>query len=70
MPNSDCSDWLISEYQSVNPSREAISILSTKYVTFVHLVTDGDNRAWICKRLDDSDTLRIESKARVHWQAN
>ena len=24
-------DWLISEHQSVNPSREAISILSGKY---------------------------------------
>ena len=34
-------DWLISGHQSVNPSREAISILSGKYkrFTFVHLVT-------------------------------
>ena len=33
-------DWLISEHQSVNPSREAISILSGKYerFAFVHLV--------------------------------
>ena len=33
-------DWLISEHQSVNPSREAISILSEKYkrFTFVHPV--------------------------------
>ena len=33
-------DWLISEHQSVNPSREAISILSGKYkkFTFVHPV--------------------------------
>ena len=32
--------WLISEHQSVNPSREAISILSGKYkkFKFVHLV--------------------------------
>ena len=32
--------WLISEHQSVNPSREAISILSGKYkrFTFVHPV--------------------------------
>ena len=31
-------DWLISEHQSVNPSREAISILSEKYkrFAFVH----------------------------------
>ena len=34
------SDWLISEHRSVNPSREAISILSGKYkiFTFVHPV--------------------------------
>ena len=34
-------DWLISEVQRVNPSREAISILSGKYrrFTFVHPVT-------------------------------
>ena len=34
-------DWLISWHQSVNPSREAISILSGKYkrLTFVHPVT-------------------------------
>ena len=33
-----CFDWLISGQQSVNPSREAISILSGKYkrFTFVH----------------------------------
>ena len=33
-------DWLISEQQSVNPSREAISILSGEYkrFTFVHPV--------------------------------
>ena len=33
-------DWLISVHQSVNPSREAISILSGKYkiFTFVHPV--------------------------------
>ena len=33
-------DWLISEQQSVNPSREAISVLSGKYrrFTFVHPV--------------------------------
>ena len=33
-------DWLISEHQRVNPSREAISILSGKYkrFTFVHPV--------------------------------
>ena len=33
-------DWLIAGHQSVNPSREAISILSGKYkrFTFVHLV--------------------------------
>ena len=36
-------DWLISEDQSVNPSREAISILSGKYkrFTFVHPVGDS-----------------------------
>ena len=27
-------DWLISEHQSVNPSREAISVLSGKYKRF------------------------------------
>ena len=33
-------DWLISEHQSANPSREAISILSGKYkrFKFVHPV--------------------------------
>ena len=33
-------DWLISGHQSVNPSREAISILSGKYkgFTFLHPV--------------------------------
>ena len=32
--------WLISEHQSVNPSRESVSILSEKYkrFTFVHPV--------------------------------
>ena len=36
-----CFDWLVSGQQSVNPSREAISILSGKYksFTFVHPVT-------------------------------
>ena len=35
-----CVDWLISGHQSVNPSSEAISILSGKYkrFTFVHPV--------------------------------
>ena len=35
-----CFDWLISGHQSVNPSREAISILSGKYksITFLHPV--------------------------------
>ena len=28
---NDCFDWLISGHQNVNPSREAISILSGKY---------------------------------------
>ena len=34
-------DWLISGYQSVNRSREAISLLSGKYTrfTFVHPVS-------------------------------
>ena len=33
-------DWLISEHQGDNPSRETISVLSGKYkrFTFVHLV--------------------------------
>ena len=36
-----CFDWLISGQQSVNPSREAISILSGKYkrFTLVHHVS-------------------------------
>ena len=39
---SGCFDWLISEEQSVNPSREVISILSEKYkrFTFVHSVIE------------------------------
>ena len=39
---SDRFDWLISGHQSVNPSREAISILSGKYkrFTLVHSVCD------------------------------
>ena len=37
---NSCFDWLISGHLSVNPSREAISILSGKYkrFTFVHTV--------------------------------
>ena len=37
---NSCFDWWISEHQSVNPWREAISILSSKYkrFTFVHPV--------------------------------
>ena len=36
-------DWLISRYQSVNPSRKAISILSGKYkrFTFVHPLVES-----------------------------
>ena len=35
---NDRFDWIISGHQNVNPSREAISILSGKYkrFTFVH----------------------------------
>ena len=35
---NSCFDWLISGHYSVNPSKEAISILSGKYerFTFVH----------------------------------
>ena len=38
-------DWLISDHQSVNPSREAISILSGKYkrFTFVHPVSESNS---------------------------
>ena len=38
-----CFDWLISGHQSVNPSRETISILSGKYkrITFVHPVNNN-----------------------------
>ena len=48
-------DWLISEYQSVNPSREAISILSKKYkrFTFVHPLTPGKkilHSGWLTDR--------------------
>ena len=41
MPLNGRFDWLISDHQSVNPSREAIFILSGKYkgFTFVHPVT-------------------------------
>ena len=37
---NSCFDWLISGHQTVNPSREEISILSGKYkrLTFVHPV--------------------------------
>ena len=40
-------DWLISGHQSVNPSREVISILSDKYkrFTFAHPVTLLNNKA-------------------------
>ena len=40
---NDRFDWLISEHQSVNLSREAISVLSGKYerFTFVHPM-DGE----------------------------
>ena len=31
-------DWLISEHQSVNPSREAVSILSGKYKRFMFVL--------------------------------
>ena len=48
-----CFDWLISGQQSVNPSREAISILSGKYkrFTFVHPV------------LAEADLLKLTSLA-------
>ena len=38
-------DWLISEHQRVNPSRDAISMLSGKYkrFTFVHPVDINNN---------------------------
>ena len=38
-----CFDWLISEKQSINPSKEAISILSGKYKSFmfVHLASQA-----------------------------
>ena len=37
-----CFDWLISGYQSINPSRETLSILPGKYkrFTFVHPVSE------------------------------
>ena len=40
--DNSCFDWFISGQKSVNPSREAISVLSGKYerVTFVHPVYD------------------------------
>ena len=40
---NSCFDWLISGHQSVNPSREAISVLSGKHrrFTFVHPVYPG-----------------------------
>ena len=38
-------DWLISGHQSVNPSREAISILSGKYKRFTFVYS----LAMICK---------------------
>ena len=36
-------DWLISEHQSVNPSREAISILSGKYKRFMFCPSCDDS---------------------------
>ena len=38
-------DWLISEHQSVNPSRKSIPVLSGKYkrITFVHPVPSETN---------------------------
>ena len=37
-----CFNWLISRHQSVNPSREAISVLSGKYkrLAFVHPLSE------------------------------
>ena len=46
---SSCFDWLISRQQSVNPSREAISIYcleNTKRFTFVHPV-NRSNKAFL-----------------------
>ena len=40
-----CFDWLISGHQSINPSREVISILSSgkyKRFTFVHPVVNSN----------------------------
>ena len=53
-----CFDWLISGQQSVNPSREPISILSGKYkrFTFVHPVGS------VPIRLACSDILKLQSK--------
>ena len=47
-----CFDWLISGQQSVNPWREAISILSGKYIRFssVHpVVPILDNLFELCQ---------------------
>ena len=47
-----CFDWLISGQQSVDPLREAISILSGKYkrFTFIHPVTLTSNKfRKVCK---------------------
>ena len=43
--SNGCFDWLISEYQSVNPWRKAISVLSGRYkrFTYVHAVITAMN---------------------------
>ena len=63
-------DWLISEQQSVNPSREAISILSGKYKGFtfvrhvdIHLI--AFNRLVYREIELNALTLMTSSKTRV-----
>ena len=43
-----CFDWLISGQQSVNPSREAISIASGKYRKKVYVCTSCDTMYSVC----------------------
>ena len=57
-----CFDWLISGQESVNPSREAISIMSGKYKRFMFLhpvASDYSERLYL--------TLKMITLALLHY---
>ena len=51
------SDWLISGHQSVNPSREALFMLSGKYKTFTYVHPEYDRSQLLFKMLTGKDTV-------------